>query len=214
MLDKQHDAKIFKTLIVNKEIQSKLEGDDGKYLSDLHHTAKFLEELGNRAGPEALDYRTALLNNHLEHLREQYEASERLHNLEALDNATKTDELQEKILKAERLVCDLNKEIVKQRIQYEQYEFELHNENEKMRRSNVEIAKKLADLEYHLEGERRGISKSIERMANKQSSKYKAACRSREEETEKIKQKYKLLQEHHYQKVKDLDDELRVLREQ
>jgi hypothetical protein len=213
MLDKNHDSLIFKTLIVNKEIQAKLEGDDGKYLTDLQNTAKFLEEMGDRAGPEALDYQTVLLNNHLEHLRETYEANERLYNLETLDNITKIDDFQEKILKAERLVCDLNKEIVKQRIEFEQYEFELHNENEKLRRSNVEVAKKLADIECHLELERRDITRSIERMANKQSSKYKANCRSREEETEKIKLQYKTLQEQHYKKIKSLDETLRIQRE-
>lgn len=213
MLEKGHDARIFKTLVVNKEIQAKLEGDDGKYLNDLQNNAKFLEELGNRAGPEALDYQTTLLNNHLDNLRETYEANERIYNLETLDNITKIDDLQEKILKSERLVCDLNKEIVKQRIEFEQYEFELHNENEHLRRANVEIAKRLADLECHLDIERKEITRSIEKLANKQSSKYKAACRTREDETEKIKQQYKLLQEQHYQKIKTLDENLRMKRE-
>lgn len=214
MLDKNQEAKLFKTLIVNKEIQAKLEGDDGKYLTELRETGKFIDELSDRKGPEALDYRTSLLNSHLEQLRETYEARERTYNMESLDFATRTDELQEKILKSEKLVCDLNKEIVKQRIQFEQYEFELHNQNELMRRHNVEVAKKLASLENHLDHERIGVANSIEKMANQQSAKYKTKCRTREEETEKLKLKYKELQDQHFQKVKAMNDELVKLKSQ
>lgn len=214
MLDRNQEAKIFKTLIVNKEIQAKLEGDDGRYLTDLHETGKFIDELADRKGPEALDYRTALLNNHLEQLRESYESKERNYNMEALDFATRTDDLQEKILKSEKLVCDLNKEIVKQRIQFEQYEFELQNENEQMRRHNVEVAKKLASLENHLDHERIGIARSIEKMANQQSAKYKTKCRTREEETNKLKQRYKELQDQHFQKVKAMNDDLTKMKNQ
>lgn len=213
MLDKQQEAKIFKTLIVNKEIQSKLEGDNGKYLSELKTTGDYYDGFMDKTSPEALDYRTSLLLAHLDQLRETYEANERVYNITALEFATKTDEIQEGILKSERLVCDLNKEIVKQRIQFEQYEFELQNENEILRRQNVEIASKLASLESNLDEERREIARSIEKLANQQSAKFKAKCRSKEEEAEKVKREYHQLQKAFGEKVKAMEQEMIELKQ-
>ena len=63
------------------------------------------------------------------------------------------------------------------------------------------------------EKERREIENAIEKQANQFSAKYKEKCREKESETEKVKKRYKDMQEIHFLKVKELDEGLRKLRD-
>ena len=179
-----------------------------------------VHELGLESGTEGnvdtglyFDERIKVLNGHIEMLHEQYSSNERNFQLECLDIVTKNDEVQEKTMKNDRLICELNKEIIKQRVQFEQYEFEIQNENEHLRRDNVAKANRLAQLEVTAEKERREIENAIEKQANQFSAKYKEKCREKESETEKVKKRYKDMQEIHFLKVKELDEGLRKLRD-
>lgn len=207
---KVKDKKLFRTAIVSKEIQSKLDGESksGDYL----RAGAEIEALQEPQPDDYLDRRIEVLNSHIAQLRETFESNERKYNLETLESITKSDELTEKCLKFEKLMIDLNKEILKQRIQFEQYEYELHHENEKLRRDNFAKANQLGSLECGLEGERKEIERKIEKNAIKYSSKYKEKYREREQEEEQIKQKYRKMQEDHMNRVKSVHEEIHELK--
>jgi hypothetical protein len=214
ILDKDKQQRLFKTLMVAKEMQSKLEGDiqgvegidNDDYLSMNHNRG----ETNSATAP--LDRRIQVLKGNIQQLREIYETNERNYSLQNIDCMTKMDSLHEQAIKSEKLACELTKEILKQRIQFEQYEFELQNENERMRRANVSQANALADLECVLDIERKDLERNLEKEVNTQTAGFKEKCRKREEETDKLKLKYKELQQGHFEKVRALESELRSMR--
>lgn len=153
-----------------------------------------------------------MLNGHIEQLRGEFEENERRYKLQGLELINKIDNLQETSFKAERLNCDLNKEILKQRVQFEQIELELHLENENLRNLNVQKAKSLAELEYNIQTEKKKTENLIEEQTIQYSKGFKSQCRKSEDETEAIKQKYKALQTDHLEKMKKLESELTELK--
>jgi hypothetical protein len=153
-----------------------------------------------------------VLNGHIEQLRGEFEENERRYKLQGLELINKIDNLQETSFKAERLNCDLNKEILKQRVQFEQIELELHLENENLRNLNVQKAKSLAELEYNIQTEKKKTENLIEEQTIQYSKGFKSQCRKSEDETEAIKQKYKALQTDHLEKMKKLESELTELK--
>ncbi len=208
VVDKEKKGKLLKTVIVNKEIQEELLKNP---TPDIDLISNFGKNVENAT---TLDARIKVLEEHIKMLHEQYDSNERQYQLECLNIITKNDEVLEQTLKNEKLICDLNKEIIKQRIQFEQYEFELQNQNEQLRRNNLDKANRLAKLELTVEKERKGIESTIEKQANQFSSKYKEKCKDKEAETEKYKKRYKDMQDAHFKKVKDLEAALQELREQ
>ena len=207
-VDKEMKGKLLKTVIVNREIQEELSKNQTPDIDLISNFGKNIESAG------ALDAKIRILEDHIKMLHEQYDSNERHFQLECLNTITKNDEVLEQTLKNEKLICDLNKEIVKQRIQFEQYEFELQNQNEQLRRANLEKANRLAKLEVTAEKERKGIESAIEKQANQFSAKYKEKCKDKEAETEKYKKRYRDMQEAHFKKVKELEAALQGLRDQ
>ena len=202
---------LYKTLVMPYREDGEVD-EDGSFRNTHDLGDNENEQFGFSGNSKYESEEKRVLRCHLNSLRDELETREREIQLERQDLNRRMNEILSKNKKLEKLNIELNKEFFAQRINFEQTEHKLQQENELLRLKNVSLANQLGSVSTSAELENKITKDLLEKRSTEYAQKFKNKARRKEEKLVQIKDQYKKVQAVYVEKIADLEKDMRELK--